>query len=319
MNIVVLDGYSVNPGDMDWSALQSLGTLTVYNRTSAQEIIERSREAEIVLTNKVPFTGQTIAALPRLRYIGVLATGYNIVDTEAAARRGVVVTNIPAYSTESVAQMVFAHILNITNRVGHYAEENGCGRWAGNADFCYWDTPLVELAGKRMGIVGLGNTGMATARIARAFGLDVWAYTSKSPAQLPDYIHPATLDELFAACDIVSLHCPLTETTRSMVDASRLSQMKPGAILINTGRGPLVDEQAVAHALNSGRLAAFGADVLSVEPPSEDNPLLTVRNSFITPHIAWATREARTRLLGICVENIRAFLSETPCNVVSRV
>ena len=242
---------------------------------------------------------------------------YNIIDTRVAAARGIVVTNIPAYSTESVAQMVFAHLLNITNRVGEYALQNRAGRWSRSADFCYWDAPLVELSGKHMGIVGLGHTGQATARIAQAFGLTVCAYTSKAVEQLPGYIHKASLDELFSECDIVSLHCPLNEQTFHLVDAERLKMMKPSAILINTGRGPLVDEQAVAEALNEGRLAAFGADVLDVEPARADNPLLTARNSFLTPHIAWATYEARKRLLDICVENVAAFMAGAPIHVVA--
>lgn len=317
MKIVILDGYSVNPGDLDWTALQAMGELVVYDRTSLDEIVTRCQEAEVVLTNKVPFTAETIAQLPDLRYIGVLATGYNIIDTQAAATHGVVVTNIPAYSTDSVAQMVFAHLLHITNRVGDYAAQNRAGRWSRSADFCYWDTPLIELSGKRMGIVGLGHTGAATAHIAQAFGLTVYAYTSKAVEQLPGYIHKASLDELFSECDVVSLHCPLNEETRHMVDAARLKMMKPSAILINTGRGPLVDEQAVADALNEGRLAAFGADVLDVEPARADNPLLTARNSYLTPHIAWATYEARKRLLDICVENVAAFVAGAPIHVVS--
>lgn len=316
MKIVILDGYSVNPGDLSWNALGRWGELVVYDRTAPEDIIGRCRGAEIVLTNKVPFSAGTMSQLPALRYIGVLATGYNIIDTKAAAAQGIVVTNIPAYSTESVAQMVFAHILNITNGVGRYAEQNRSGRWSHSADFCYWDTPLVELSGKRMGIVGLGHTGMATARIAHAFGLSVYAYTSKSVDQLPSYVHKASLDELFSECDIVSLHCPLTEKTHHMVDADRLKMMKSSAILINTGRGPLIDELAVAEALNESRLAAFGADVLDVEPARADNPLLTARNSFLTPHIAWATFEARKRLLDICIENVAAFIGGAPIHVV---
>lgn len=317
MKIVILDGYSVNPGDMSWNALTAFGELTVYPRTAHDEVVARCSDAEIVLTNKVPFDKDTMRQLPSLRYIGVLTTGYNIIDTTEATARGIVVTHIPAYSTDSVAQMVFAHLLNITNRVGYYAEENRNGRWSRSADFCYWDTPLVELCGKRMGIVGLGHTGMATAHIAQAFGLSVCAYTSKAVDQLPPYIHKASLDELFSECDIVSLHCPLNENTRHLVDVDRLKMMKPSAILINTGRGPLIDEQAVAEALNEGRLAAFGADVLDVEPARSDNPLLTARNSFITPHIAWATVEARKRLLDICVENVAAFVSGAPIHVVA--
>ena len=246
-------------------------------------------------------------ALPDLKYIGVLATGYNVVDIEAAKARGIVVTNIPAYSTSSVAQMVFAHILNITQRVGHYAEENSKGRWTNNADFCYWDTDLVELDGKKMGIVGFGNIGQATARIAQAFGMEVLLYTSKEQSALPQGMRKVALDELFAESDVISLHCPLTPDTKEMVNAERLKLMKPGAILVNTGRGPLVNEQDLADALNEGRIAAAGLDVLSIEPANADNPLLGAKNCFITPHIAWATKEARTRLMQIAVQNLKSY------------
>lgn len=318
MKIVVVDGYTLNPGDLSWDALNEMGQVTIYERTAPEQVIERCKDAEIVLTNKVVFNEQIISALPNLKYIGVLATGYNVVDTVAAKNRGIIVTNIPAYSTESVAQMVFAQILNITNRVGYYACENRNGRWSNNIDFCYWDTNLIELAGKKIGIIGVGNTGGATARVANAFGMEVWAYTSKSADELPEYIKKHTLDEIFSQCDIVSLHCPLTAQTEKMVNADRLATMKPTAILINTGRGPLVDEQAVANALNNNQIAAFGADVLSVEPAKADNPLLTAKNSFITPHIAWATYEARVRLINICFENVKAYINGTPQNVVNK-
>ena len=256
--------------------------------------------------------------LPHLKYIGVLATGYNVVDTEAARRRHIPVTNIPAYSTQSVAQMVFALLLAATNRVEHYARENREGRWSRNPDFCYWDTPLVELAGKRMGIVGLGHTGMATARIALAFGMDVTALTSKDAGSLPEGIRKAaSTDELFATCDVVSLNCPLTPDTRHLANARTLALMKPGAILINTGRGPLVDEEAVAEALGAGRLGAYGADVMGTEPPAADNPLLSAPRAFITPHIAWATQEARQRLMDICRDNLGAFINGQPQNIVN--
>lgn len=253
MKIVVLDGYTLNPGDLSWDALKEWGELTVYERTAPKEVLKRAAGAEVLFTNKVVLDADTIEKLPDLKYIGVLATGYNIVDIEAASRRGVVVTNIPAYSTKSVAQMAFAHILNIVQRTGHYAEEVRNGRWSGQADFCFWDTPLHELDGKKMGIIGFGNTGRATARIAVSFGLDVYAYTSKSAMELPPEVHKCpSLDELFRKCDIVSLHCPLAEDTRELVDARKLSLMKPTAILINTGRGGLVNEQDLADALNGG-------------------------------------------------------------------
>lgn len=317
MKICILDGYSLNPGDLDWSPVERLGDVTLFDRTPADKIVERAADADIVLTNKVPFSADTLRQLPRLRFICVLATGYNIIDTEAAARQGVVVANIPAYSTMSVAQMAFAHILNITNHVASYAREVADGKWTNCPDFCFWDSALTELAGKTMGIVGLGNTGMATARIAVAMGMKVVALTSKSADTLPEGITPAPLDDVLASADVVSLHCPLTPSTRHLINAEAIGKMKPSAILINTGRGPLVDEQAVADALNGGRLAAFGADVLSQEPPRGDNPLLSARNCFLTPHIAWATLEARTRLMSTATENVRQFIAGEP--VANRV
>ncbi len=317
MKICILDGYSLNPGDLDWSPVERLGDVTLFDRTPADKIVERAADADIVLTNKVPFSADTLRQLPRLRFICVLATGYNIIDTEAAARQGVVVANIPAYSTMSVAQMAFAHILNITNHVASYAREVADGKWTNCPDFCFWDSALTELAGKTMGIVGLGNTGMATARIAVAMGMKVVAMTSKSADTLPEGITPAPLDDVLASADVVSLHCPLTPSTRHLINATSIAKMKPSAILINTGRGPLVDEQAVADALNGGRLAAFGADVLSQEPPRGDNPLLSARNCFLTPHIAWATLEARTRLMSTATENVRQFIAGEP--VANRV
>lgn len=318
MKIVVLDGYGLNPGDLSWDAVSQLGELTVYDRTSSEEVIERSAGAEAILTNKTVITAEIMEALPDLKYIGVLATGYNVVNIDAAREKGIVVTNIPAYSTPSVAQMVFAHILNIAQQVQHHSEEVRKGRWTNNADFCFWDTPLIELREKKIGLVGLGHTGYNTARIAIGFGMQVTAYTSKSSLQLPPEIKKRTLDELFSECDIVSLHCPLTDETKELVNAERLRLMKPTAILINTGRGPLVNEQDLADALNAGKLYAAGLDVLSSEPPKADNPLLTARNCYITPHIAWASLEARTRLMGILVENIKAFQAGKPVNNVAR-
>lgn len=318
MKIVVLDGYGLNPGDLSWDAVSQLGELTVYDRTSSEEVIERSAGAEAILTNKTVITAEIMEALPDLKYIGVLATGYNVVNVGAAREKGIVVTNIPAYSTPSVAQMVFAHILNIAQQVQHHSEEVRKGRWTNNADFCFWDTPLIELREKKIGLVGLGHTGFNTARIAIGFGMQVTAYTSKSSLQLPPEIKKRTLDELFSECDIVSLHCPLTDETKELVNAERLRLMKPTAILINTGRGPLVNEQDLADALNAGKLYAAGLDVLSSEPPKADNPLLTARNCYITPHIAWASLEARTRLMNILVENIKAFQAGKPVNNVAQ-
>lgn len=309
MKITILDGYGMNPGDMSWAPLEELGDLTVYDRTAPEQVLERAAGSEALLTNKTVLTAETLRALPQLRYVGVLATGYNVVDIDAARELGIVVTNIPAYSTDSVVQMVFAHLLAITNCVEHYTDENRRGRWSTNPDFCYWDTPLHELSGKTFGIVGLGNIGMAVSRVARAFGMKVKAYTSKRIEDLPDGVSKADLDELFATSDVVSLHCPLTESTRHLVNADRLAQMKPSAILINTGRGPLVDEKTLAEALDSERIYAAGLDVLSSEPPAADNPLLTARNCFITPHLGWATREARERLLRIAADNLRGFIA----------
>ena len=317
MKIVILDGYTANPGDLSWRGLEQTGEVTVYDRTSPSETVQRAANADIVLTNKVVLDREKIAQLPRLKYIGVLATGYNVVDIEAAHERGIIVTNVPAYSTESVAQMVFAHLLTVTNRTEHYAIQNRSGRWAANPDFCYWDFPQMELAGKTFGIVGLGNIGRRVAEIALAFGMKVKAMTSKSQDLLPAGIEKADLQTLLAAADVLSLHCPLTENTRHLINADTLRQMKPTAILINTGRGPLIDDQAVADALQEGRLGAFCADVLTTEPPSSDNPLLSQPNAFITPHIAWASTEARTRLIQVATDNVRAFISGKPQNVVS--
>lgn len=318
MKIVVLDGYGLNPGDLSWEAMQSLGELQVYNRTSPSELLGRAKGAEVLITNKTVITAKDMDALPQLKYIGVLATGYNVVDIEAARSKEIVVTNIPAYSTRSVAQMVFAHLLNITQRVGYYAKENRQGRWATNADFCYWDTPLIELDGKRMGIIGFGNTGQATAAIAIALGMKVCVYSSKPQFMLPQGIQRMGLDELFRECDVVSLHCPLTDNTKELVNAARLSTMKPTAILINTSRGPLVNEHDLADALNNGVIAAAGLDVLSTEPPCKDNPLLTARNCFITPHIAWATKEARIRLMDIAVNNLKGYIKGNIINNVAK-
>ena len=276
----------------------------------------RAAEADIVLTNKVIINREMMAQLPQLKYIGVLATGYNVVDIEAAHERGIIVTNVPAYSTESVAQMVFAHLLTVTNRTEHYAIQNRQGRWSKNPDFCYWDFPHLELAGKTFGIVGLGNIGRRVAEIALAFGMQVKALTSKSADTLPAGIEKADLEVLLATSDVISLHCPLTDTTRHLINRDTLSKMRPSAILINTGRGPLVDDQAVASALAKGQLAAFCADVLIEEPPKADNPLLNQPKAFITPHIAWATEEARSRLLQVAISNVQAFLNAQPKNVV---
>ncbi len=317
MKIVILDAYTIDQGELSWKSLETLATVEAYARTSPEEVAARCKNAEIVLTNKVVLDAAILNKLPRLQYIGVLATGYNVVDLQAATRQNIVVTNIPAYSTESVAQMVFCHILNIVGRTDHYANENRQGRWCRSLDFCYLDHNLFELNGKKMGIIGLGNTGMATARIASAFGMKVMAFTSKQEDSLPYGIQKADLDSIFENCDIVSLHCPLTPDTQHLVNAERLNSMKPESIIINTGRGALVDDQAMAEALNTNKIAAFGADVLTTEPAKEDNPLLKTKNCYLTPHIAWATRDARLRLINICTENVRAYLDGEPVNQVN--
>ncbi|MDD6895788.1 MAG: D-2-hydroxyacid dehydrogenase [Prevotellaceae bacterium] len=318
MKIVVLDGYGMNPGDLSWDALKELGDVTIYDRTTEEEVYKRCADADIVLTNKVVFDANTIWDLPNLKYIGVLATGYNVIDTVAAKDCGIVVTNIPAYSTDSVAQNTFAHILAIANRVEHYSDQNRNGRWSSNPDFVYWDTPLVELAGKNLGLVGLGRIGMKVAHIALCFGMEVFAVTSKHRIDLPEGIRKTTLDGLLATSDILSLHCPLNNETREMINAKSIKKMKRGAIIINTGRGPLVNEADVAEALKSGQLGAYGADVMCQEPPEADNPLFAAPNVFITPHIAWATFEARTRLMQIAVDNVKAFIDGQPINVVNK-
>lgn len=316
MKIVVLDGYTLNQGERDWEELNELGEVAVHDRTEPDEVIRRAEGAEVVLTNKVVLDRSTIEHLPDLKYIGVLATGYNIIDLNAARERGIVVTNIPAYSTDSVVQMAFAHILNITLRVGHYAHEVHNGVWSAQPDFSYRDTPLIELKGKRIGLVGFGHIGQAMAKVALAFGMKVVVCPHKMDTKLPKEYEKAKLNDVFSTCDIVSLHCPLTPETKEMVNSFRLSLMKQGAILINTGRGGLIDEKALERALLSGKLLGAGLDVLSSEPPSPGNPLLKLNNCFITPHIAWATHEARERLMAQVVENLKAWMNGTPINNV---
>ena len=316
-SIVILDGYTANPGDLSWGELKELGALTVYERTQPEETVARAKEAEMVLTNKVLLRRQEIEQLPNLKYIGVLATGYNVVDLEAARERGIIVTNVPAYSTESVAQMVFAHLLTVINRTEHYAIQNREGKWTASPDFSYWDTTLTELAGKTFGIVGLGNIGKRVAAIAQAFGMKVIAYTSKAASQLPEYIEKKTMDELLRESDVLSLHCPLTADTQQLINRETLQKMKSSAILINTGRGLLINDQDVAEALNNNRLRAYCTDVLTEEPAKSGNPLLQCEHAYITPHIAWATCEARTRLIEIATENVKAFIEGKAQNVVS--
>ena len=317
MRIVILDGFTATQHDLSWKEVEMLGEVIVYDRTRPDDTVERCRGAFAVLTNKVVLSADVIAQLPELKYIGVLATGYNVVDLKAARQHGIVVTNIPAYSTMSVAQMVFAHILNVTMHVDHYAVENRNGRWSRSEDFCWMDTPVVELSGKILGIVGLGNIGSAVARIANAFGMEVMAVTSKEQPLLPNYIKKVTTDELFHTSDFISLHCPLTESTRGLICRESIAKMKPGVVIINTGRGPLVNEQDMAEALQQGRVGAFCADVLAQEPPAANHPLSGSPRAYITPHIAWASREARMRLIHIAAANLEAFLNGKPQNVVS--
>ena len=318
MNIVVLDGFTMNPGDLSWNELEKLGTLKVYDRTSPEQLLERAADAEAVLTNKTVLNAAALRNMPKLKYVGVLATGYNVVDIAVAKELGIVVTNIPAYSTESVAQMVFAHILNITHSVGRYAREAHAGVWSRQADFSYTNSPLMELYGKRIGIIGFGNTGSATARIARAFGMEVLVYTSKPQSALPEGMtKAASVEEIFSSSDIVSLHCPLNDKTAEIVNAHHLSLMKESAILINTGRGGLVNENDLAEALKAHRIKAAGLDVMVNEPPMENNPLLGLDNCFITPHIAWATYEARTRLMNQTVMNLKSFIEGKIINNVA--
>lgn len=319
MRIVVLDGYTLNPGDLSWAGLKALGECAIHERTPADEIVARSLEAEAILTNKTPLTRRTMEQLPRLRYIGVLATGYNIVNVEAAAERGVPVTNVPTYGTQSVVQMVFAHLLHLTNHVADHSDAVREGGWSASDDWCFWNFPLVELAGKTLGIVGFGRIGQATARVALALGMNVLASDVQPPAESMDGVRMTDLETLFRESDAVSLHCPLTPQTEKLVNGERLALMKPSAWLINTSRGPLVDEQALADALNGEQIAGAGLDVLSAEPPASDHPLLSARNCTITPHIAWATAEARGRLLDAAVANLQAFAAGRPQNVVNGV
>lgn len=319
MKIVELDGFGVNPGDLSWEAISKLGDFKLYDRTSPEDVVLRAKDADVILINKVNITDDIMAELPKLKYIGVLATGYNVVDIEAASRRGIFVSNIPSYSTDSVAQMTFAHILNMVNRVEHYADLNRRGRWSSNPDFCYWDTPLMEISGKTIGILGLGSIGSKVARIANDFGMNVYAFTSKSTTELPSGIQKTTIDGLLSVSDILTLHCPLNKQTRELINKEALKKMKHGALLVNTGRGQLVNEQDVANALKSGQLGGYGADVMCAEPPSADNPLFAQPNAFITPHVAWATIDARKRLMDILVENLQSYFGGNPQNIVNKI
>ncbi len=316
MKIVVLDGYTLNPGDLSWAKLEALGDCIVYDRTPPAKVLERSEGAEILITNKTIISRETIFALPELKYIGVLATGYNIVDIIATSEKNIPVANVPTYGTQSVAQIVFSHILNLAHNVGVHAQKVTDGAWSSSADFCFWEMPLVEIAGKTLGLIGFGRIGAATAKIAQAFGMKVVAY-DVNPEQIPADVDLLSLNDVFSQSNVVSLHCPLTAENEKLVSAEKLSLMKKTAFLINTSRGPLVDESALAIALNTGVIAGAGLDVLSVEPAQADNPLVTAKNCFITPHIAWATKEARERLMQTAVENVAGFINGHPQNVVN--
>jgi glycerate dehydrogenase len=316
MRIVVLDGFTLNPGDLSWDELRSLGTCEIYDRTSPEEVVPRAQGAEVVLTNKTVLTREQLTALPALKYIGVLATGTNVVDLAAARAQGIPVTNAPAYSTQSVAQTTLALLLELTHHVGHHATSVRGGQWSRCPDFSYWDQSLIELDGLMLGIVGLGRIGQAVAQIAASFGMRVMAHAPRPKAALA-FVELVGLDQLFRECDVLSLHCPLSRETEHLVNADRLASMKPTAFLLNTSRGGLVDEAALADALNSDRIAGAGLDVLSVEPPPSDNPLLRAKNCVITPHFAWGTRAARVRLMKTVVANVDAFVSGKLQNVVN--
>ena len=319
MKIVILDGYTENPGDLSWEALERFGELRVYDRTPDDdaEIARRIGDAEIVLTNKCPIRRAVMDACPQLRYISVLATGYNIVDVAAAREKGIPVSNIPTYGTAAVGQFAIALLLEICHHVAHHSEAVHQGRWASNPDWCFWDYPLIELAGKTMGIIGFGRIGQTTGRIAKAMGMTVLATGSRESEAgraIADYV---TLDELLARADVVVLHCPLFPSTQGIINRETIAKMKDGVILINNSRGPLVVEQDLADALNSGKIYAAGLDVVSTEPIRDDNPLLTARNCFITPHISWAPKESRERIMSITAENLRAFREGAPVNLVN--
>ena len=317
MKIVDLDAHAVNPGDLSWEQFENFGELIIYERTPQEEVVNRAKDADAILINKIKITSEILEQLPKLRYIGELATGYNNIDLVAASQRNIVVSNIPAYSTMSVAQHAFALLLNVTNSVSHYAKESRSGVWSHCPDFCYWNTPLLELAGKTIGIVGFGNIGSQVAQIEHAFGMEVIAATSKAIGSLPDYVKKTTIEGLFASSDVISLHCPLTNDNFHFINEKAISFMRKGVILINTARGALIDTNAVAKALSSGHIGAYCADVMEEEPPVEQTSILSAPNAFITPHIAWASRAARLRLMDIAVDNLKAFLEGKPKNQVN--
>jgi len=318
MKIVVLDGHALNPGDLSWTEMEQLGELTVYERSNALNVFERARDATVILTNKTPVSAELINELPTLKYIGVLATGYNVVDVDAAKKKGIIVTNVPGYAANSVAQHTFALLLELCHHVQRHSDAAMGGKWTRSADWCFWDYPLVELAGKAIGIIGFGTIGQRMADIATAFGMKIIAQSRTQTDQSKrKNFKWATIEELLESADVVSIHCPLTAETKGLINKNTLHMMKSTSFLLNTSRGPIIVEEELAHALNNGVIAGAGLDVLSVEPPV-DNPLFTAKNILITPHLAWATKEARTRLMKSVVENISAFLSGRNINAVNK-
>jgi glycerate dehydrogenase len=317
MNIVILDGYTLNPGDLSWEQFEKLGEFRIHERTSPDDVVKRAKDAQVVFTNKTPLSSQTIGGLTKLKYIGVLATGYDIVDVEAAREQNIVVTNVPTYGTDSVAQMAFAHILNLANRVAHHSKSVHDGKWSASKDWSYWEYPLIELSDLTLGIIGFGRIGQMVAGLALAFGMQVIFYDPHIGSGSMENATPVRLKELFEISDVISLHCPLNEETEKVVNRVRLSTMKKTSFLINTSRGPLIDEEALADALNNGQIAGAGLDVLSIEPPLENNPLLKANNCFITPHNSWATKASRIRLMNAAIDNLKAFLRNEPKNVVN--
>ena len=320
MKIVVLDGYTENPGDLSWDGLSRYGELTVYDRTgSEEEVIRRIGEAEVVFVNKVPISRRVLDACPNIKFISVLATGYNVIDVKAAAEKGIPVSNVPSYGTAAVAQFAMALLLEVCHHVAHHSEAVHAGRWAANPDWCFWDYPLIELAGKTMGIIGFGRIGQATGRIARAMGMEVLAYSRSIREEGKEIAEYVDLDSLLARSDVIALHCPLFPETEGIINRENIAKMKDGVIIINNSRGQLVVEQDLADALNSGKIYAAGLDVVSTEPIRPDNPLLGAKNCLITPHISWAPKESRQRIMDASVENLRAFLAGKPVNVVNGV
>lgn len=317
MKIVILDGYTENPGDLSWSGFEAIGETIVYDRTPADQIVSRIGDAEIVIVNKTPLSEEVFQECPSIRYVGVLATGYNIVDVEAAKKRGIPVCNIPTYGTTAVAQMTMALLLEVCHHAAEHSMAVKAGEWTNNVDWCFWNYPLIELSGKTMGIIGFGRIGQIVGKLARAFGMQVIAYDehqSESGKEIVDYV---ALDELLARSDVISLHCPLFESTKGIINRENIGKMKDGVIILNTSRGPLIEEDALAEALESGKVYAAGLDVVSTEPIREDNPLLKCNNAIITPHIAWAPKESRQRLMDIAVDNLIAFVKGEPKNVVN--